>query len=211
MSKTPAGRRDWLTLAAIWCIPFSLVLTGMGMLWLTRFRFAEGGFYERLMTHSVDWIGSHAILLACTGMLLPAAVAVYRATCGNKGAWLATAGCWIIGVSAILLAGQYSIDFVMPIIARVGGDAHLVHQQLGQWPVTRVLFYELPELVVPGILLTHIALVRAGIIRPVGVLAGGTLWLIVIAGNVLDYVLLARIAITLLGCALIPVAMRLSR
>ena len=126
-----------LNLIGIICIPVSLLVSGIGMLWLTKFSSAEGGFYDRLLSHTTDWVGSHLVLLVSTCMLIPAAISISSAVEHKKGSMLASVGTSLVCVTSLLLAGQYAIDLVMPLIARAGGSALDVHRELSSYAVTK--------------------------------------------------------------------------
>ena len=67
------------TLTAL-SLPFAFFSAGAGMLWLLRVRSAEGDFYARLLSHRSDWVGAQVVLLASAVLVIPAALALARAT-----------------------------------------------------------------------------------------------------------------------------------
>jgi len=144
-------------------------------------------------------------------MLIPAAISVRSAVEHKKGSMLASVGTSLVCVTSLLLAGQYAIDLVMPLIARAGGSAIDVHKELSSYPVTNLLFYELPQLVFIGLLLTHLALFRAKIISLSHCVLLVMLWAAIIFGNVFGQTLLARGAILVLGVSLIRPAQEIWR
>ena len=93
------------------------------MLWLKKFSNAEGGFYDRLLSNATDCVGSHLMLLASTSMLIPAAISVRSAVKRERNSMLASVSTSLVCVASLLLASQYVIDLVMPLIARAGGSA----------------------------------------------------------------------------------------
>ena len=193
------------------CLPGSFILAGAGILWLYTFRVTEGGFYERLVALESTWINSHILLLAGTILMIPAALGIWRVVGRSKGAWLADIGLVIVMIFSFFLAGQYAIDFVMPLIAKAGGEALSVHNALFDTPITNILFYNLPETVFLGFIALTAALVWSGNIPRNLSIVLVVLWIAVFAGNILDQVLVARIASLLIGFAFIPVAQKLQK
>ena len=190
------------------CLPLTFFAAGGGMLWLYRVRSAEGGFYERMNSHSSDWVGSHLVLLASAILIGPAAVALWRAVGEGRGSTLAGIGLLVAVPGAFLLAGQYAIDFVMPIIADVGGEAHEVHRRFFTTEPLNTLFYGMSALSSLALLLMSIGVVRSGKAGRGEAIFMMAAWAAVILGN-LVHPLMQRVALTLLGCAYLPTARRL--
>ena len=69
-------------------------------------------------------------------------------------------------ICAVLLSGQYVIDFINPIIAEVGGNALLVHKLILNDNPINILFYKLPNFVFNALmLLTIIALLEKPVVQ----------------------------------------------
>jgi hypothetical protein len=190
------------------CLPLTFVAAGGGMVWLYRVRSAEGDFYARMNAHVADWVGSHLVLLASAILIIPAAVALWRAVGDGKGSVLASIGLIMAVPGAVFLAGQYAIDFIMPIIADVGGDAHVVHERFFTTEPLNTLFYGLPALGSIALLVQTIGLMRSGKTSRLELSVLLVLWGAVILGN-LVHPLVQRVALLLLGFAYIPTARRL--
>ncbi len=190
------------------CLPLAFLTGGGGMLWLYRVRSAEGGFYTRLNEHASDWVGSHVVLLASAILIIPASIALARAVGPGRGSLLATIGLVVAIPGAVLLAGQYAIDFVMPIIAEVGGEAHTVHQRFFTTEPLNTFFYVLPDLASLALLVLTIGLLRS---RKLGKGEAALLlavWGLVIIGAAV-HPLLQRGALAALGLAYLPTTRRL--
>ena len=114
-----------------------------------------------------------------------------------------------VSLATVGLAGQYAIDFVMPILAQVGGEAHNVHRELMKDQVIQILFYEMPNFVFLGMMLNHAALFRAGSVDRIHFALIILIWITIIAGNILSFDFVARFAILALGLSLVPVAARI--
>jgi len=190
------------------CLPLSFMTAGAGMLWLYRVRSAEGDFYARMNARSFDWVGSHIVLLASAILIIPAAVALWQAVGEERGSTLAGIGLIAAIPGAVFLAGQYAIDFVMPIIAEVGGDAHVVHQRLFTTEPLNTFFYGLPMLGSVALLVMTIGLVRSGKPSRGEAILMLALWASVIVGN-LVHPLMQRSALAALGFAYLPTTRRL--
>ena len=184
-------------------IPLTFVLAGVGMIWLLNVENAPGDFYQRLVSNRNDWIGSHVILLMSTVFLLPAALSI-RLTLKHRivGA-IATGLVILIGLTSVLLSGQYAIDFVMPLLVDVGGDALKVHGLLFKTTLIDSLFYKLPNLVFLALFLLTCTLFwnkRIPLKITVILLVN---WLLVLTGNLI-HPLFQRIAILLLAFSFVP-------
>ncbi len=179
------------------------------MLWLLRFDSVEGRFFERLQTHELDWIGAHILLFAGAVAFGPAVLAIVAAIDGRKGAWLAQSGAIVVFTTAPLLIGQYAIDFIMPKIAAIGGDALDVHRLLFSDPILKIAFYDVPDLLVIGLFMTHLGLFRSGMVSKwnIGMLV--FCWAITIVASVSDLSFIARPGILGIGICLVPTSRRL--
>ena len=196
----------WMRLLWTLTLPGTFLFSGAGLLWLYKFRSEEGTFYERLVNYTADWIGAHILLFISVLLLIPASLLLWSLVRGKKGATLADIALILVMIAAFFLGGQYSIDFLMPSIAEIGGDAHAVHRGLFSNPLTNIMFYELAELNAIGLLLLTIALAWSGILSRPHMIILLALWLLVIAGNILDFALAARLSLLALGLAYIPIA-----
>ena len=125
------------------------------MLWLYKFKTAPGDFFERLLSHQSDWIGAHLILFGSAILLIPASLALYSLTRGRKGELLAEFGLVLVVGGSFFLAGQYAIDFLMPLLATTGGEALQVHPKLFSTTLINILFYNVPDLLLPGAAIAH--------------------------------------------------------
>ncbi len=196
----------------LWAIslPGAFVLAGVGMLWLYTTLNPEMRFYERLLAYEAAWNGSHIVLLASAVLLVPAALAIWSLISGSRGAQvLAGIGLLPAVVAPFFLAGQYAIDFVMPLVAKTGEAAYPVHAGLFETPLINTLFYGLPDLGFIGFMLLTAGLVWCGSVTRINAVALGICWLAIIIGNVVDIPLLARPALIALGFAYIPAAKKL--
>lgn len=184
-------------------IPATFLLAGIGMLWLLAVENASGSFYEQIQSNGRDWVGAHLVLLASVFFMLPAALTMRSAIDHRLAAMMGTAMVLVIAPTTILLAGQYAIDFLVPIIVQIGGEALDVHRQLFQTPLVNTLFYGLPNLVFVALMVLSVSVVWGGILPR---LAGGMLlvnWLVVLLGN-LVHPALQRSAILLLAISFLP-------
>lgn len=192
-------------------LPLDFILVGGGMLWLYEFRLAEGGFYERLITNEGDWVGAHILLFMSAILIFPAVLCILRLVKDKKGRGLAEIAAIIALFGSFFLGGQYAIDFIMPLIAKAGGEALTVHRGLFETPLIDTMFYQLPDLASVSLLLATIALAWSKTInlKHAGILL--VLWVAIIAGGVMDIPLLGRPGFIVLGLAFIPVSMKLYR
>lgn len=194
----------------IFAIPACFVCAGAGMLLLLTVEYAAGNFYQQVRSQQALWIYSHIILLISTVLLLPAALSIRSAIIRPAAGILGTAMVVIIAPTAILLAGQYAIDFVVPLMIQVGGDALKVHRLLSANPLVNNLFYNLPNLVFLALMILSIALVwsRALARIPAAILIIN--WLAVILGNLI-HPAFQRSAILLLAASYMPLVLQLWR
>lgn len=146
----------------ILAIPGTFLLSGAGMLWLLAVENAPGNFFQQVLTRESAWLGAHLLLLLGTILLLPAALTMRSAIMDKKSGLVATLLILIIAPTAMLLGGQYAIDFVVPLIAKVGGEATKVHALLSLSPFVDLLFYKLPNLVFLAMMLLSFLLVWRG-------------------------------------------------
>ncbi|NNF36653.1 MAG: hypothetical protein HKN68_21305 [Saprospiraceae bacterium] len=189
---------NFLNRLFLWSIPLCFFSAGTGMLMLLKVVNADGNFYTRIHSEYTSWIVAHIILLLGSILLLPASIGIRSLISNKKPGFLADAMVPIIAIAGALLSGQYAIDFLMPEIARLGGEAHEIHSFLSTDGLVSMLFYNLPELSSLGLLIMSIALVWDGRI-------GKTLsyiliinWLVVILGNLVA-IEIQRIALFFLG------------
>lgn len=184
-------------------IPLTFSLAGIGMLWLLQVEQAPGSFFEQLGQHRTNWLGAHLLLLLSTVFLVPAALSIRLALRSKLVGALGTALIIIIALTTILLAGQYAIDFVMPLLIEVGGDALQVHGLLFKTPVIDRLFYKLPNLVFLALFLLSCTLLGLKNIpwsvRTILLVN----WLLVLLGNLIHPVF-QRVAIVLLAFSFLP-------
>jgi hypothetical protein len=182
----------------LWSIPLCFFCAGAGMLMLLKVVNAEGNFYTRIQSESSAWIIAHVILLMGSILLLPASIGIRSLITNRKPGYLANIMVPIVAISGALLSGQYAIDFLMPEIARLGGDAHEIHRFLSTDGLVSMLFYNLPELSSLGLLIMSIALVwdeRIGKTLSYVLIIN---WLVVILGNLVA-IEIQRIALFVLG------------
>ena len=179
------------------------------MLWLYTTLDPNVDFYQRLITHRDAWVGSHIVLMISAVLFIPAVIALWRAVEGRRGTTLAGIGMLLAIPAMVLLAGQYAIDFVMPLVADAGEPAYPVHRALFTTTHINTLFYGVPELGPLGLLLMTVALALSGSQKPATLAVLGVLWIGVIGGNILDQPLAARSCLLLLGLAYLPVARQL--
>ena len=192
----------WLWAATV---PGTFLLAGAGMLWLDTTRDQSVGFYDRLLAHQTAWVGSHSLLFTSTVLMVPAAIALWRVVAGRRGTVVGGIGLLVTVAAAFLLAGQYAIDFVMPLVAKAGEAAHPVHRGLFETPYIEIPFYNLAEIGPIGLLLLTIALSMSGAISRARTAVLAIVWIALIAGNIADQQLVARISLVALGLALLPV------
>ncbi|MDJ0657204.1 MAG: hypothetical protein QNJ40_23795 [Xanthomonadales bacterium] len=192
-------------------LPLSFVTAGAGMLWLSTTLDPGVDFYQRLINHRDAWVGSHIVLMISAILLIPAAIALWTAVEGRRGTTLAGIGMLLAIPATVFLAGQYAIDFVMPLVAAAGEPAYPVHKALFSTAHIKTMFYGVPDLGPLGLLLMSVALALSGSQRPATLVALAVLWIGVIGGNILQQPLVARSCLLLLGFAYIPVARHLMK
>jgi len=177
------GEVKGLTRLGAIAVPAVFALSGAGMLLLLSVERAPGTFFDQVAQREGNWIAAHVLLLAGT-ILIPAATLALRSAVTARGpARLATAAVLAAVPTSFLLAGQYAIDFVVPLIGRVGGDALQVHALLFDSAPVSVMFYGLPNLVFPALLLLAVALVWGRVVTgAAAVLLLGN-WIVVLTGN----------------------------
>lgn len=184
-------------------IPLNFLLAGLGMIWLLQVDNASGTFFEKLTSHKSDWLGAHVLLLFSTAFLIPAAIGIRLMVKHKIAEAIATVLVFVIGVTSVLLAGQYAIDFVMPLLAQVGGDALQVHRLLYKTPLVDILFYKLPNLVFLALFLLTITLFWNKTIPMKIKMVLLVNWVLVLTGNLI-HPLFQRLAIILLAFSFIP-------
>ena len=150
------------------------------------------------------------MLLLSAVLLIPALIALRRVVGDARGALVADVWLIVAVPAAVLLGGQYAIDFIMPLIAEVGGEAHEVHRRFFTTEPLNTLFYSLPNLSTLGLLIMTVAVAWAGRVsrRYGGVLLA--IWGVAILGG-LVHPLVQRSALVALGVAFLPLGVRLSR
>jgi len=192
-------------------LPATFIFGGSGLLWLYYFRLQDGGFYERLVTYATDWNSAHILLSLSAIMIFPAALVIRQLVRDKPGRVLTEITAVMALFGSFFLGGQYVIDFIMPLIARAGGEAITVHNQFFTDPWVNLMFYNLPDLAPISLLLGTIALFWSKTIdlKYFGVLL--VLWVAIIAGGIIDLPLLARPAFIVLGLAYIPLSRKLYR
>lgn len=190
-------------------LPAAFIFAGSGLLWLYYFRLQDGGFYERLVTYATDWNSAHILLSLSAIMIFPAALAVRQLVGSKPGRVLAEIAAVMALFGGFFLGGQYVIDFIMPLIARAGGEAFTVHNEFFTDPWVNTMFYNLQDLGSISLLLGTIALFWSKTIdvKYFGILL--VLWVAIIVGGIMDIPLLGRPAFIVLGLALIPVSRKL--
>ena len=188
---------------ALLSIPLAFLLAGVGVLWLLNVKNAPGSFFERIANNKDDWMGAHVVLLFSTVFLLPAAIGMREAVTHKLIGTIANVLVVIVGLTSILLAGQYAIDFVMPLLGEAGDDALKIHELLFQSSLIKTLFYDLPNLAILSLFLLSCTLfwsdkmpLKFNLILMVN-------WLIVLTGNLMDP-LVQRIAILCLAFSFLP-------
>jgi len=194
----------------ILAVPATFMLAGIGMLTLFRVDAAAGEFFERIRSQESAWIAGHVILLGSTMLMLPCAIMLRSLVRNRAPGMLASITVLLTGVTSILLAGQYAIDFVVPLMARVGGDALTVHGMLTQSPLVNILFYGLPNLAFLALMILFICVVWDGRLSRSASSILILNWLAVLLGNLI-HPLFQRTAIILLGLSSIPVVLALVR
>ena len=134
-------------------LPAGFVFAGSGLLWLYYIRQQDGGFYERLVTYATDWNSAHILLLLSAAMIFPAALAIRQLVANKPGRALAEIAAVMALFGSFFLGGQYVIDFIMPLIARAGGEAITVHNEFFTDPWVNTMFYNLQDLASIALLL----------------------------------------------------------
>lgn len=185
-------------------IPLTFMLAGIGMIWLYKFDSIPSRFFEKLISNRYDWLGAHIILLASTIFLLPAAINIRLFVTHKIVGIIATTLTITIAVTNILLAGQYAIDFIMPILADIGGSALKVHSKMFENALIDSLFYKLPNLVFLALFLLTCTLFWSKKVPSKIMIILVIHWLFVLTGNLI-HPLFQRIAILLLAFSFIPV------
>ncbi|MEM9078742.1 MAG: hypothetical protein AAGC43_17000 [Bacteroidota bacterium] len=184
-------------------IPLNFLLAGLGMIWLLQVDNASGSFFEKLISHESDWLGAHVLLLFSTIFLIPAATGIRLMVKHRIVGAIATVLVLVIGSTSVLLAGQYAIDFVMPLLAQTGGDALKVHPLLFKTPLVDILFYKLPNLVFLALFLLTITLFWNKTIPMKIKIVLITNWVLVLIGNLI-HPLFQRSTIILLAFSFAP-------
>lgn len=192
--------------AGLLSIPLTFLLAGIGMIWLLSVDNAPGTFFDNLASNRGDWLGAHVLLLLSTVFLLPAAISIHFTIHNRMARTIATVLLIVIAGTNILLAGQYAIDFVMPLLGDVGGDALQVHGLLYETPLVDTLFYKLPNLVFLGLFLLSCTLFWNKEIPRKYVFILIINWILVLIGN-LVHPLFQRVAIVLLSFSFLPIVL----
>lgn len=192
--------------AGLLCIPLTFLFAGTGMIWLLSVDNAPGTFFDKLASHRGDWLGAHVILLLSTVFLLPGAISIHSTIQGKMARTIATVLLIIIAGTNILLAGQYAIDFVMPLLGDVGGDALKVHGLLYETTLVDTLFYKLPNLVFLSLFLLSCTLFWNQEIPRKYAFILLINWILVLIGN-LVHPLFQRVAIVLLSFSFLPIVL----
>ena len=195
-------RSAYLKNLCIKTIPLTFLLAGAGMLILLRVNYADGDFYSRLQSESEAWTLSHIVLLLGSMTIIPAAIGIKSLIVNQRQELIASLIIPVVGISAFLLAGQYAIDFLMPEISRIGGDAKSIHHYLSDNDLVNVLFYKLPNLASLGLLILSLILIWDGRLTKILAWILGLNWMIVILGNLVSPEV-QRLALFLLGVTFI--------
>ncbi|ASV32161.1 hypothetical protein [Maribacter cobaltidurans] len=184
-------------------IPLTFIFAGIGMIWLLNVDNASGHFFDKLISHRNDWLGAHVILLLSTVFLLPTAISIRLSLHHKIVGKIATSLVVIIALTSILLAGQYAIDFVMPLLADAGGEARQVYGMLYNTLLIDTLFYKLPNMVFLALfLLTCTLFWKKNMPKKISIILLIN-WLFVLIGNLIDP-LFQRIAIVFLAFSFVP-------
>ncbi len=189
--------------AGLISIPLTFIFAGIGMIWLFKVDNAPGHFFEKLMSNRNDWLGAHVILLLSTVFLFPAAISIRLALEHKIIGTIATGLVILIALTNVLLAGQYAIDFIMPLLVDVGGDALQVHDLLFNTPLIDSLFYKLPNLVFLALFLLTCTLFWNKKIPLKVIIILLINWSLVLIGNLI-HPLFQRVAIVLLAFSFVP-------
>lgn len=184
-------------------IPLTFLLAGIGMIWLFQVDNAPGTFFEKLLSNKNNWLGAHVVLLLSTVFLTPAALSIRLVLEHKIAGMIATVLVAVISFTSVLLAGQYTIDFVMPLLAEVGGDALQVHGLLYRTPLVDTLFYKLPNLVFLALFLLSVMLFWNKTIPMKIKMVLLINWALVLIGNLI-HPLFQRLAIVFLAFSFIP-------
>ncbi len=184
-------------------IPLNFLLAGIGMLLLLKVDGASGDFFSRIANHESNWVNAHILLLVSTMLLLPASIGIRLELKHKVIGVIANGLIIIVAVTSILLAGQYVIDLIIPLLVAIGGEALKLHELLFSTPLLDILFYQLPNLAFLAMFLLTCTLF--GNEKVPKKIAGLLLlvWLFVLLGNLIAP-LFQRIAILLLGFTFIP-------
>ena len=191
-------------------IPITFCLAGNGMLLLLRVETARLPFIEQITFYETEWFVSHIILLLSTMCILPAALSLQSVINHSRPKILGTIMVIIIAPTSILLAGQYAIDFVVPLMVRVGGDALKVHGLLSTTSLIDILFYGLPNLVFLALMLLTIAVVWSKVLARLPAILLIFNWLMVMLGN-LVHPGFQRVAILFLALSYMPLVKKMWR
>ena len=191
-------------------IPITFFLAGNGMLLLLRVETARLPFIQQSTYYETEWFVSHIILLLSTMCILPAALSLQSVINLPRPKILGTIMVIVIAPTSILLAGQYAIDFVVPLMVRVGGDALKVHGLLSTTSLIDILFYGLPNLVFLALMLLTIAVVWSKVLTRLPAILLIFNWLVVLLGN-LVHPGFQRVAILFLALSYMPLVKRMWR
>lgn len=199
-----------LSRIGIAAIPNTFLFAGIGMLLLLRVESADGTSYQQIQSNETDWLVAHIMLLVSAMFILPAALSLRSAIYHEGAGILGTLMVFVIAPSAMLLAGQYAIDFVVPLMVQVGGDALKVHGLLSAAPLINLLFYALPNLVFLALMLLSVALVWSRVLTRLPAVLLIVNWLAVLLGN-LVHPAFQRVAILLLTVSYMPFVLKMWR
>ncbi len=174
------------------------------MLWLLRVDAAGGTFFDRIAAERPAWLGAHVVLLLSTVLLLPAALGLRSRIGGGKAGGFATGMVLLVAPTAILLAGQYALDFAVPSMLDVGGAALKVNATTRNAAPSGVLFYGLPNLVFLAMMALSLTVAwRATAVPRIAAVVLSVNWAVVLLGNLI-HPALQRGAIVLLALAHLP-------
>ena len=199
-----------LTRIGIIAIPLTFLFAGIGMLLLLKVENADGTFYQQIQSNEIDWFIAHIILLVSTLLILPAALSLRSTINNEKAQILGTIMVLVIAPSSMLLAGQYAIDFVVPLMVQTGGDALKVHQLLSTTPLINLLFYGIPNLVFLALMLLTISLIWSRVLTRLPATLLIINWLVVLIGN-LVHPAFQRVAILFLAISYMPLVLKMWR
>lgn len=183
---------------------FCYALIAVGQWWLYSIKLRTEGLFERVTQNTLEWTGSHLVLLAGALLIIPATRAL-KSYLKDKNRFLIYAATVLTVVGAVALIGQFIIDFYLISLFsdQSSTAAYAALDQIQSNSLIRFFCYDLITAWLVGQLLFLIALFsKKGYPKwAVGIFVLGLLMMVV--GDQL-HELLERSSYLLISVALFP-------